>query len=197
MYPDHSLMPKEAIRLAALGMLAEKPMSYAQLAAAIRDFTSHIMGPNLDLMGTSIQMIAAEGLVAPVGGGAWRGEAIGPDTRLAVTEEGRRALQTLLLAAVRTPFNDINKLVVALKMRFLGLLTAPRRNEQIGLIGQAIEGEIARLAALRARRAGEAAGDDALLKWLDHDIDQLTESLGWFRALAREPGAQDSGAQES
>ena len=31
------------------------------------------------------------------------------------------------LATVRTPFNDINKLVVALKMRFLGLLDAERR----------------------------------------------------------------------
>lgn len=186
MYPDHSLMPKEAIRLAALGMLAEKPVAYAHLASAIRDFTSHIMGPNLDLMGTSIQMIAAEGLIAPVGGGTWRGEAIGPDTRLAITEEGRRALDGLLLAAVRTPFNDINKLVVALKMRFLGLLSPAQRREQIGLIGSALEGEIARLAALRAGRADEAAPDDALIAWLDHDIDQLTASLGWFRALAQQ-----------
>lgn len=187
MYPDHSLMPKEAIRLAALGMLAEKPLAYAQLAAAIRDFTSHVMGPNLDLMGTSIQLIAAEGLIAPVGSGAWRGEAIGPDTRLAITDDGRRELESLLLATVRSPFNDINKLVVALKMRFLSLLTPGQRRDQLALIGAAIEGEIARLAALRARRHEEAAGADALTDWLDHDIDQLTASLAWFRARSEAP----------
>lgn len=186
MYPDHSLMPKEAVRLAALGMLAERPMAYAQLASAIRDFTSHIMGPNLDLMGTSIQLIAAEGLIAPVGAGAWQGEAIGPETRLAITEDGRQALQALLLAAVRTPFNDINKLVVALKMRFLGLLSQDERRVQIDLIGTALESEIARLAALRAHRSEEAPVNDVLVAWLDHDIDQLTASLGWFRALAQE-----------
>ncbi len=192
MYPDHSLMPKEAIRLAALGMLAEKPLAYAQLASAIRDFTSHIMGPNLDLMGTSIQLIAAEGLIAPVGGGTWRGEAIGPDTRLAITDEGRRSLDALLLAAVRTPFNDINKLVVALKMRFLGLLTPAQRTEQIALIGQALESEIARLSSLRARPSDEAEAGDALIAWLDHDIGQLMASLDWFRALALDTGTDKS-----
>jgi DNA-binding PadR family transcriptional regulator len=184
MYPDHSLMPKEAIRLAALGMLAEKPLSYAQLASAIRDFTSHVMGPNLDLMGTSIQVIAAEGLIAPVGGGAWRGEAINPDTRLGITDDGRRELESLLLATVRTPFNDINKLVVALKMRFLALLEPARQRDQLALIGAALEGEIARLSALRARRADETDGADPLLDWLDHDIDQLSASLDWFTARA-------------
>ena len=184
MYPDHSLMPKEAVRLAALGMLAEKPLAYAQLAASIRDFTSHIMGPNLDLMGSSIQLLAAEGLIAPVGGGAWRGEAINPDTRLAITPEGRRELESLLLATVRTPFNDINKLVVALKMRFLGLLHPDSRKAQIALIAAGLEGEIARLASLRARRVGEAGADDTLVAWLDHDISQIEASLKWFEGLA-------------
>lgn len=184
MYPDHSLMPKEAVRLAALGMLAEKPLAYAQLAAAIRDFTSHIMGPNLDLMGTSIQLLAAEGLIAPVGDGAWRGEAINPDTRLAITPEGRREFESLLLATVRTPFNDINKLVIALKMRFLGLLDPAHRKAQVELIAASLEGEIARLTSLRARRAAEADGEDALVAWLDHDLAQIEASLAWFRGLA-------------
>lgn len=187
MYPDHSLMPKEAVRLAALGMLAERPMAYGALAAAIRDFTSHITGPNLDLMGTSIQLLAAEGLIAPEGGGAWRGQAISPDTRLAISGAGRRELETLLLATVRTPFNDINKLVVALKMRFLGLLDPSRRRDQLTLIGTALEGELARLAALRARRLEEAGGGDPLVAWLDHDIGQIEASLKWFEGLGARP----------
>ncbi len=187
MYPDHSLMPKEAIRLTALGMLAERPMAYGALAAAIRDFTSHITGPNLDLMGTSIQLLVAEGLIAPEDGGQWHGQALGPDTRLAVTEDGRRALETLLLATVRTPFNDVNKLVVALKMRFLDLLDPLRRRDQLALIGTALEGEHARLAALRARRLEEAGPADPLVAWLDHDIAQIAASLRWFAARAADP----------
>ena len=33
MYPDNSLMPKEALRLTALGALAGGPISYGELAA--------------------------------------------------------------------------------------------------------------------------------------------------------------------
>lgn len=184
MYPDHSLMPKEAVRLAALGMLAERPMAYGTLAAEIRDFTSHITGPNLDLMGTSIQLLAAEGLIAPQNDSAWRGQAIDPDSRLAITEDGRRELENLLLATVRTPFNDINKLVVALKMRFLDLLDAERRRAQLSLIRAAMEGELARLASLRARRMEDAGTADPLVAWLDHDIGQIEESLAWFETYA-------------
>lgn len=184
MYPDHSLMPKEAARVAALGMLAERPLTYGTLAAAIRDFTSHITGPNLDLMGSSIQLLATEGLIAPDGGGSWHGQALGPDSRLVITEEGRRELEGLLLATVRTPFNDINKLVVALKMRFLALLAPEHQHEQIALIRAAMEGELARLASLRASRVDEAGTDDPLVAWLDHDIGQIEESLDWFAQFA-------------
>ncbi|MEE8285043.1 MAG: hypothetical protein V3R63_08675, partial [Alphaproteobacteria bacterium] len=76
MYPDHSLMPKEAVHLAALGILAEGPRTYADLAAVVRDFTSHVVGPNLDLMGTSIQLLSFEGLITAE-------EGMGPSQMLA------------------------------------------------------------------------------------------------------------------
>ena len=37
----------------ALGLLAEAPRAYGDLAGEIRYFTSSIVGPSLDLMGSS------------------------------------------------------------------------------------------------------------------------------------------------
>ena len=63
MYQDKSLLPREAIRLAALGILATGPRSYAALAAEVRNFASRIAGPSLELMGTSIELLRYEGLI--------------------------------------------------------------------------------------------------------------------------------------
>ena len=49
MYKDNSLIPTEAVRLAALGLLTEAPRSYAALADEVRHFTSRIVGPSLDV----------------------------------------------------------------------------------------------------------------------------------------------------
>ena len=185
MYPDHSLMPKEAVHLAALGILAEGPKTYADLAAEVRDFTSHVMGPNLDIMGTSIQLLSFEGLIAAEAADK-PGPVLAPEARLTITEAGRAELKTLLLASVRTPFNDLNKLVVALKMRLLHLLDDTERRTQVEVITTALGGELARLASLRDKRASQAKGEDALVRWLDHDLAQIEDSLGWFAALAPE-----------
>ena len=64
MFNDNSLLPKEAVRLAALGMVCEHPKRYAELANAVRDFTSRIVGPSLDLLGSSIELLKTEGLIA-------------------------------------------------------------------------------------------------------------------------------------
>ena len=44
MYRDNSLVPKEAIRLAALGLLAEHDRAYGDLAREVREFASRIVG---------------------------------------------------------------------------------------------------------------------------------------------------------
>jgi DNA-binding PadR family transcriptional regulator len=182
MYPDHSLMPKEAVHLAALGILAEGPRTYADLAAMVRDFTSHVVGPNLDLMGTSIQLLSYEGfLTAEEGTG--QSQVLAPDAMLSITEAGRAELKNLLLASVRTPFNDLNKLIVALKMRFFDLLDESGRQAQIEVITSALRSELARLALLRQKRAEEADGADPLVRWLDHDLSQIEDSLAWFKSL--------------
>ena len=51
MYRDNTLIPSEAVRLLALGILAGTPTSYAELAREVRHFTGRIVGPSLDLVG--------------------------------------------------------------------------------------------------------------------------------------------------
>ena len=69
MYRDNTLIPSEAVRLLALGLLAGRPMSYAQLAREVRHFTGRIMGPSLDLVGAPLEVLKVEGLVANRDGG--------------------------------------------------------------------------------------------------------------------------------
>ena len=45
MYRDNSLIPAEAVRLAALGELARAPRIYADLAVAVRHFVQRLVGP--------------------------------------------------------------------------------------------------------------------------------------------------------
>ena len=62
MYKDNSLIPTEAVRLAALGTLQEGPRRYADLAAEVRGFVGHIVGPSLDLIGPPMELLRVEGL---------------------------------------------------------------------------------------------------------------------------------------
>ncbi|MBT3401595.1 MAG: hypothetical protein HN420_16590, partial [Rhodospirillaceae bacterium] len=68
MYRDKTLIPTEALRLCMLGTLAIQPHTYAELAREVRAFASRIVGPSLDVMGLSIEVLRAEGLVQPVMG---------------------------------------------------------------------------------------------------------------------------------
>lgn len=175
MFPDHSLMPREALRLAALGMLAEAPATYGNLARDLRSFVSHIMGPSPEAMGASLELLRYEGLADQ--------EASGDDgeDKLVITAKGRAELDALMQATVRSPFNDLNKLVVALKMRFLPLLSPAAQREQAVLLAEASRAELARLVGLCNQQA--AAKGSAFVDWLEHDIAQAEERLAWFEAL--------------
>lgn len=178
MFPDHSLMPKEALRLAALGMLAERPMTYGDLARAVRDFVDHIMGPSPEAMGSSLELLRLEGLIG-------LGDAAGRPEALTLTAKGHGEFVNLMLATVRAPFNDLNKLVVALKLRFLALLPVEGRRDQTALLIEACRVELARLLDLRGREADQqGASRGPFLDWLDHDIAQAQARLSWFETLS-------------
>ncbi len=173
MYADNTLTPKEAVRLCALGTLASGQVHYSALAAAIRHFISHITGPSLEVMGTSLELLKYEGLVKALDGVGMEDDAI-----LIITEEGEAELRSLLTANVRAQASDMNKLIVALKFRFLHLLGKQDQRTQTEILIEAQETELARLDELHQRHAGD---DGYLVEWLDHDIQGMLSHLSWLR----------------
>lgn len=168
MFSDNSLLPKETIRLAALGILSEGPLAYADLANAVRQFVGRISGPSLELTGPSIELLRYEGLVEPTNDEK--------DPPLALTDEGHAELRTLLKATVRPPLTDMSKLVIALKMRFLPLLDRAERQDQVDLLIDACELELARLSDL----CDPTANDPYFQDWLKHDIGLVDSRLTWL-----------------
>ena len=176
MFSDNTLTPKEAIRLCALGTLALAPLRYSDLATATRHFISHIQGPNLDMMGSSIELLKFEGLVE-----ATDGKGMEDDATLAITEKGHGEFITLLSANIRATATELNKLIIALKFRFLHLLDTAAQREQIDLLIDVTTSEHTRLDDLRRSAKSESGGylDD----WLDHDIEVLAARISWLAAF--------------
>ena len=173
MYRDNSLVPKEAIRLAALGLLAEQPRPYADLAGEVRNVTARLVGPSIELLGPPIELLKIEGLVTAQG----EGDA----AVLSLTDSGHEALETYLTAAVRPGVSDLNRLVLALKLRFADLMDAEDRAEQIAAIKAMYEGEKARLEDLLAHPEW---GGGLLDDWLAMEIVQVEGRIAWCEKIA-------------
>jgi len=180
MYRDNSLIPSEAIRLLALGILADGEITYAELAGEVRHFTGHVVGPSLDLVGTPIEVLKVEGLVEIVDGGG-----MAEDARLRITQAGRAELTRLLNSNVRQPVSDINKLIITLKMRFLHLLEPKDRHLQAEMLAEMCERQLVRLTELHAHHT---AAPGHLNQWLAHEIAHTRERLDWFRDLQKNLG---------
>lgn len=183
MFADNTLTPKEAIRLCALGTLAQagSPMRYSALANAIRHFTSRITGPSLDIMGTSIELLKYEGLVHAV-----EGQGMEDDALLALTTEGRGELVALMTSRIRSQGGEVNKLIATLKLRFLHMLEPADRVRQLDLMIEGTENEIARLEDLRQAHEQDPG---FLAQWLDHDIRQLDGHLAGLESMRAQVGA--------
>jgi DNA-binding PadR family transcriptional regulator len=178
MYRDNTLIPSEAVRLLALGILAGRCVSYADLAREVRHFTGRIVGPSLDLVGAPLEVLKVEGLVQNQGGAEDDPENEGQ--LLEITGQGRSELLRLLSASLRPQVSDLNKLIVALKMRFLHLLPLADQRVQAELLHDINERELARLIDLREHHAGEAGH---LGEWLELEIAQSEARLAWSSQL--------------
>jgi len=165
MFRDRSLIPAEAIRLMALGLLAEAPRAYGDLAGEIRYFTSNFVGPSLDLMGSSIELLRYQGLIEPT-----QGEGMADNAVMRLTTEGRAALEELLQARLGHGQGDINRLALRLKLRFLALLPLAKQQAQRAHIVETLDAELARLADIRLRHA---SGPALFRDWIDRDIAAL------------------------
>jgi hypothetical protein len=186
MYRDKSLLPTQAIRLAVLGALGLGARRYGELAGETRHFTAAIVGPSLDLLGTSIELLRFEGLIEPVDGKGMADNAV-----MRLTEAGRTALHDLLVAPLRSPLNDIGRLILALKLRFLHLLPPADQAAQTEQLVDMAEGEVARLDDLRRRAATEPGPFGA---WLELDLAQARARLAWFESLRRSLVAETAAA---
>jgi DNA-binding PadR family transcriptional regulator len=184
MYADNTLTPKEAIRLCALGTLAGGGMLYADLATEVRHFISRITGPSLELMAESIELLRYEGLVDAEGG-----EEHLDNAKVTITESGREVLQNLLVANLRPGNSDLNELIIALKFRFLHLLSDDDREHQMEILVEACETDLARLEDLRDHHAQDPG---YLLDWLDHDIGRLKSRLAWLNDFRRRVHGRDA-----
>lgn len=177
MYADNTLTPKEAVRLCALGTLAQqgRPMRYSVLAHDARHFMSRVAGPSLQLMGTSLELLKFEGLIAPI-----EGEGMEDDALMELTPKGTDELERLLLARVRADSSDLNKLIITLKFRFIHLLDPMEQCHQVDSLVDATQAELARIGDLRDNHVEEYG---LLIDWLDHDLQLLEKRLDWLEAL--------------
>ncbi|MBS27645.1 MAG: hypothetical protein CL566_01785 [Alphaproteobacteria bacterium] len=175
MYRDKTLIPTEALRLCMLGTLAIESHTYAELAREVRAFASRIVGPSLDLMGLSIEMLRAEGLVRPIS------QADDPaDEMLELTDTGRAELRELMVSNVRTPVDGNSQLVFALKLRFMHLLEPADAGNQVDRMREISETERARLLDLKQRYGSEPGKFDA---WLDLELAQVEDRLKWLETV--------------
>ena len=174
MYKDRSLVPTQAVRLAALGFLADAAREYGALAGLVRQFITRTVAPSIELLGPSIELLRLEGLVEAAGGAA-----IETNPVIAITPAGRRAMRDLMCAPARATEGDLNRLVVGLKLRFLDHLDADDRAAVVADLIEAAERDLERLADLAATgQHGHLAG------WLALDAEHLERRVAWLRGLA-------------
>lgn len=176
MYRDKTLIPTEALRLCMLGTLASQPHTYADLAREVRTFASRIVGPSLEMMGLSIELLRAEGLVEP--------ETTKPDPAdemLVLTDTGSAELRELMTSNLRSPVDGNSQLVFALKLRFLHLLSDEDAQDQVERMREISETEHARLLDLKQRYGTEPGQFDA---WLDLELAQVAARLEWLETVS-------------
>ena len=176
MYKDNSLVPSEAVRLAALGLLAKGPRVYADLAREIRHFAQRIVGPSLELLGPSLELFKVEGLIE-----AQNPKAPNDAQMMQLTESGRDELRRLMTANLRGPMGEVNKLIIALKLTFFETLSPEEQRLQAEMLQEACERELTRLLDLRGHHADS---EGLLVAWLDHEIAEIESRRDWFKELA-------------
>lgn len=175
MFRDKSLTPAETMRLAVLGALIDGDISYADLATDVRRFVERIVGPSLDLLGSSLEVLRIEGLIEPVDG-----KGMEDNAKMRLSASGREAFLALMRARLRAPMNDTQKLALALKLRYLDHLDEEDKIDQLDLLHEMAESEVARLKDLQTQDERTDTGSAFLGEWVAMEISQAESRRDWL-----------------
>lgn len=181
MYQDNKLIPNRAARLLTLGVLATGNRRYAELAFEVRQFIGRMMGPSLDVVASPLELLKVEGLIEAVE--ADKGLRSSEKELLRITDDGRAEMKRLLTSNVRPPVTEFNRLVIALKMRFMHLLDKESQRQQFEVLVEMAQREYKRLQELREQHPRH---DDYFASWLEQEIEQSRQRVTWFRAQSEE-----------
>ena len=130
--------------MAALGALIERARSYDDIANEVRSFISRIVGPSLELMGTSIELLKLEGLIETVNDNDKADSSL-----LQLSPAGLQELKEYLRSNLKSRGSELNKLVIALKLRFIDILDDDERRDQLLAIRDMYHNEKRRLEDLK------------------------------------------------
>lgn len=168
---DPTLLPSRAMRLAALGALAQQDRDYAGLVQEIHEFSLAIVGPTPEGFGSSLELLRYEGWIS----GGEEG-----DGTVSITPQGRAEFLRLLTTRLRKPSGEYNRLWLALKLRFLPQLPAHDQIRELEQMCALFEAEIERLSALRRNAMTQ---DGHIGAWIDFEIAENGARLAWCRSL--------------
>ena len=178
MFRDKSLTPAETMRLAVLGALTDGDTSYSDLVTEVRRFVERIVGPSLDLLGSSLEVLRIEGLIEPVDG-----KGMGDNAKMRLSSVGREAFLSLMRASLRAPMNDTQKLALALKLRYLNHLDQEDQIDQLDLLLDLTQSEIARLKDLKTHEGKADTGSIFLGEWVALEIAQAETRRDWLTKI--------------
>ena len=174
MIQDGSLVPRDAIRMAALGALLQGDRPYSEIAREVRQFTARIVGPSLELLGSSIELLRLEGLLEATSSQ----EADEPVLRL--TETGLDALRDYLRADINPDASAHHRLLIALKLRFIGVLDTNEQLAQLHALERINEADAVRLDDLLER---DEWHDGLLRDWLVSERAAAEQRAQWYRRM--------------
>lgn len=175
MFHDKTLTPAETMRLAVLGALTDGDTSYSDLATDVRRFVERIVGPSLDLLGSSLEVLRIEGLIEPVDG-----KGMEDNAKMRLSMDGRESFLSLMRARLRAPMNDTQKLALALKLRYLDHLDEEDKIDQLDLLHEMAESEVARLKDLQIQDGKADTGSAFLSEWVAMEISQAETRRDWL-----------------
>ena len=171
LYRDNSLIPRETIKMAALGALIERARSYDDIANEVRSFISRIVGPSLELMGTSIELLKLEGLIETVNDNDEDDASL-----LQLSPSGLQELKEYLRSNLKSGGSELNKLVIALKLRFIDILDDDEKRDQLLAIRDMYHNEKRRLEDLKNQTTWLTG---FLLESIELDLFVVNKKIEW------------------